>query len=289
MKNPALSHLLPVLGLVISLICVLPIPGHAALTYSGTPYSEGFNGLASTGPTTWINDVTVPGWHWAISNTPPTGYSTPATYTAANGSGPAQSAILSIGNNADRALGSQNGNVAGQSITFGLSFTNATGNTLNNFTLGYTGEHWRAITGDTFGPNTLQLQYQVFTTGPGSLTEASGWLDADHLDYTSTTIPAGNTGQNGNLPENRSVISGIVFDINWQVGQTLWIRWVDTNAATDAGNNATLSMVGIDDVTFTAAVPEPARGLLFLAAIGAFTLRRRRFLSYNPATSQPLR
>jgi hypothetical protein len=276
MQAPLLLRCLPGLCLALSLMTVSKSP--AALTYSGGTYTENFNYPAFASSGAWFNNVTIPGWYWAISNSPPSGYSTPANYTATSGAGAAQGAPLSLGNSDDRALGSQNNNYGGQSITYGLSFNNSTGATLDSFTLGYTGEQWRAISQATYGANTLVLQYQVFNAGSGSLTAPTGWLNASHLDYVASYVPSGNIQVDGNNSLYRSIISGTVYGLNWQNGQELWIRWVDTNAAPTGNidNNSTLSMVGIDDVSFSAAVPEPGRRMLALFAIGILALRRRR-------------
>ena len=83
---------------------------------------------------------------------------------------------------ADRALGAQN-NTAIENIRYGVQFANATGVTLNSFTLGYTGEQWRVITLEA--ADRLTFEYQVFAAGTGNLAAASGWTNVANLDFTA--------------------------------------------------------------------------------------------------------
>lgn len=244
----------------------------AAVTYSsaGSVYSQNFNSLASAGTgLTWVNDSTLPNWYWAVSNTPPTDYYAPGTYGTSDGSGPLQNVPISLGTSGstDRALGGQNGNIGGQLIAYGLALKNQTGASLHGFNLSYAGEQWRAISQNLYGVGNLQLQYQVVAAGSGSIQLASGWTTVSHLAYHANFVPDSNARVDGNQAAYRSVISGSVGGLTWNADQELWLRWVDNNAAPDNANNATLSMIGIDDVSFSAyAVPEPTRGWLLGAA-----------------------
>jgi hypothetical protein len=105
------------------------------------------------------------------------------------------------------------------------------------------------------------------------------FTDVPALNFTSPTFV--NTGGGGALdgndaslplPVNKTAIGPIVVnDINWQPGRTLWLRWADIN---NSGNDHGLA---IDDVSFSAEIPEPASiWLSLLGMIGVLAKRRGR-------------
>lgn len=144
----------------------------AAQSYStpGSVYSQNFNSLttpnnSSVTPETgaWTDNSTLPGWYYLRDN----GVAA-QTYTMADGHAPAQGRMLSMGSDGstDRALGTQNSNVANVNNRFGLQLSNATGLTLGSFSLGYTGEEWRVIGGEP--ADSLSLNTRSFPPAPAA-------------------------------------------------------------------------------------------------------------------------
>ena len=74
---------------------------------------------------------------------------------------------------------------------------------------------------------------------------------------------------NGNLPANQSLRSGTLTNLNWQVGESLYLRFHDVN---NSGNDAGLA---VD--SFQLNIPEPASvALMLLASLGCSGCLRRR-------------
>jgi len=241
----------------------------AGLNYSaaGQVVSENFDSLANTplnATGQWLNGITVPGWYVTTS----AGASLD-TYTVHDGSVAKQNALLSVGTigENDRALGFQTATTTVHTH-YGLLLVNNTGMSLDRFTLSYKGEQWRWVNP---GLDSLVFEYQVFDAAEGSLTAASGWAAVDELRFDSPKTNATlNQGLDGNLPENSALLTGSAMGFLWKPGQELWLRWTDTGAS--------WQMMGIDDVSFFATVPEPGSALLLLIGglVGLATRWRRQ-------------
>ena len=77
------------------------------------------------------------------------------------------------------------------------------------------------------------------------------------------------TGIDGNVNAIRDITATVA--VTWEPGQSLWLRWRDTNVSGNDDGNA------LDNVRFTAAVPEPASlAFLGLGAVGVLLRRRGR-------------
>jgi len=153
--------------------------------------------------------------------------------------------------------------------TFGMRLVNNTSETLTQFTLGYTGEQWRVASNQTVA-HTLDVSFQL---GATSLVDGA-WTSVPELMFTGPQVNA-NPGAafniDGNLEANQMTLGHTVFGINWEPGAELWIRWYDLN---DPGTDHAL---GIDNVQFSAAIPEPSTSVLLgLAGLAAAAFRRRR-------------
>ena len=73
---------------------------------------------------------------------------------------------------------------------------------------------------------------------------------------------------NGNTAGKVAVGPVTVQGINWAPGTDLWVRWLDPR---NSGNKRGL---GIDNLSFSADVPEPA-SMTMLADAAAMLMRRR--------------
>ncbi|MDY0170609.1 MAG: PEP-CTERM sorting domain-containing protein [Thermoguttaceae bacterium] len=223
-------------------------PAAVSYTVAGQVVGQDFNSLANNPLNTtasWANDSTLPGWY-VVSSTG----GTFSSYKVFDGGGASQNALMSLGTigDADRALGYQTG-TGGTSIHYGLRLVNNTGVVLNDFSLQYKGEQWRAV--DT-PVDSLVFDYRVFPAGSGSLTAASGWTAVESLRFDSPHFHSSateNRGLNGNLPANSAQLSGTASGLYWLPGQELWLRWTDL--ARNPSNQNVYQMMAIDDVQFT--------------------------------------
>jgi hypothetical protein len=163
----------------------------------------------------------------------------------------------------ERALGSLASTTG--IAAFGVEIVNNTGATRQTAEISYVGEFWRSSTG---ARNTLTFGYSVGPSGSTNyLTGAATGLAS--LDLVGPAPAAFSAPLNGDLPANQSARSGTLTNLNWQVGQSLYLRWQDVN---DTGNDAGLA---VDN--FQIAIPEPATAaLMLLAGLGFVGCTRRR-------------
>lgn len=151
-------------------------------------------------------------------------------------------------------------------MMIGFSVTNNTGQTLSEFSLGYTGEQWAAS--GSGNNNQLVVSYQL---GPIANLGVTGWSSIDALEFDSPQDVLDDGTLDGNDAANREVFAmETVSGLDWQDGQELWVRWFDANSSgVDQG-------LAVDDISFSAAVPEPASLLLVAMGSAAMLLPRRR-------------
>ncbi len=200
-------------GLIGLVIC--SAAAQVSITNVGTPYTENFSTLASSGtsstlPTGWLFIETGSG-----SNT---------TYGADNGSGTAGN-TYSYGatSNAERAFGSlQSGSVI---PVIGVAFTNNSIVPITALTISYTGEQWRAGVAGRTVADTLNFQYSTDAT---SLTTGT-WVDENGLDFTSPASGAPLGALDGNLAANRTNKSFTITGLSIAPGATFYLRWTDYN------------------------------------------------------------
>lgn len=258
----------------------------AAIDYSSiaSTYNQNFDTLARSqdqNPHAWTNDSTIMGWHlFRITSTSPSYNPAPfaiSTYDAGSGTSDAgQFYSFGATDSTDRALGGVGrGTFAGLSgIPFSTvagwmaaSFTNNTGGSLSQFNVGYNGEQWRDA-GDN-GPPAAQTM--VFEYGFGStFASVSSWTapggSFDFISPVFTTTDGPVDGNAAGLVTNRG---GMITNLTWTVGDTLWLRWIELN---DGGADHGLA---IDNVSFsatTAAIPEPGAFLFGAAVCGVVGL-----------------
>ena len=205
--------------------------GQASLSAIDTAYTQDFNTLASTGQ----SDVVPLGWAFSELGT-----NANTTYTAGTGSNNAGD-TYSFGStgSSERAFGSL---LSGSLIPMiGVAFTNNTGATISSLDVAYAGEQWR-LGQSGRGADRLDFEYNLSAT---SLTQASGWVDVNSLDFSSP-VTVGTVGAlDGNASANRTALSGTITGLSIAPGQTFWLRWADFNVSgSDDG-------LAIDDFSLT--------------------------------------
>ncbi|MGI8604558.1 MAG: hypothetical protein ACR2OZ_16420 [Verrucomicrobiales bacterium] len=275
----------------------------AAINYTtpGSLYSENFDGLPTDAPNNaalqpapytngWQDDTTtvagdhvsVAGWylyHPLIPTGAEIGSNGHQRLRMGNGSNTGGFWAFSNTNpaNTEKALGEIGSNTvadpaavnpAERNLYLALRLTNNTGATLDNFTLTFDGEQWRdgqATTGET-----LSFDYSTTATTVDWFSTAA-FTAVPALNFTSPVvagISTTGTAVDGNVAGRVEDISATVSGVAWAPGTDLWLRWSDPNGAgADDG-------LAVDDVRFSAAVPEPAGVVLF--ALGAVSLLGRR-------------
>lgn len=218
------------------------ITNNGSITTLGSPLTENFNTLATSGTANaWSDNSTIGGLYaqFAAVATNPTIYIADAGTSNTGG-------IHShgTGTNTERALGSVGSNATGD-IFYGFKLTNNTGTTITSLDVSYTGEQWR--NGGNTAAQQLDFQYQV--VAPGTVTDANmpatGWIDFNGLDFVSPVVGATLAALDGNAAANRTAKSDTI-SVTVNAGQEVWIRWKDTN---DAGNDHGLA---VDDLSVTA-------------------------------------
>ncbi len=152
----------------------------------------------------------------------------------------------------------------------GLRLTNTTGQTLDQFTVSYTGEQWRD--GGRDGEQTsIAFSWKV---NAANVHEIAGFATVAELGFTSVVAANGTTAAavDGNVAGKVPVAAYTVTGINWTPGSDLWVRWGDQQLL---GNDHGMA---IDDLSFSATateVPEPASLVLVGLGICGLALRRR--------------
>jgi len=269
------------LGLILISLSTPPLPAVAdtVVSYAGGSYTQNFNSLPDTTPdpsddydvpgtagpillggTTGLGGTAMNGWYFARAG----GTATDTAFRV--GPGDAEGgATYSFGanGNSDRALGAL---ASGTQIpTFGLLLENATAGTLTEFSVSFTGQQWRRGDG---GANALRFRYLV--DGTSILDPENTFTQVESLAFVSPVTTGTRIPLDGYLAENQVPLSGTITGLSWLPGQSLVLRWTDTN------NSGFDDGLAIDNFTFVA-VPEPTS--LAIAAVGlgvGFMVRARR-------------
>ena len=239
----------------------------AQISYNGGTYSQNFDSLASAGTNiAWTNDSTLPGWFLFVSNGNPA-----PTYNAGNG-GSNTGAFYSFGTTdaTERALGgvASGGTYFGSPATgavagwIAFAATNNGSGTLSEFTIGFDGEQWR-----NGGNTTAQAMVLEYGFGATFDTVTTWTAPGGSFDWTSPIATATAAAVDGNAAGLVSGLGGTISSLTWDVGDTLWIRWIENN---DAGNDHGLA---IDNFSFSAV---PAPGAAALLGLGGLLVARRR-------------
>ncbi len=246
----------------------------AAVSYTGVPYSENFDGLVAASPTPFSSttgvQVAVPGvsdWEatrWAGTATTAMPYATTAGTN--NGGGMHNLGLVGDG---ERALGGLAS--GGQQPAFGVAITNNGTDALDSFSVTFDTEEWRRANGSTAVVNTTLFAWGLSTSAgldaTNFLTSALMTLDAQG-DLISQAPVATSTDANLNTPLSTAVVVTI-SNINVPVGETIFLRWQDGD---QFGSDAALA---VDNFNFRATfVPTP--GVAALLGLGGLLVARRR-------------
>jgi autotransporter-associated beta strand protein len=228
------------------------LPGWAAIGYTGAAlnYAQQFDSLS--GPVSWTDDATLPGWYVLVRNTsfgtvvPGQNGSTPATIVANDGTSSTPNAVHLGGGvinpATDRALGFINGSTTGQGFV-GLQLQNLSGRDFTgSITFTATIEQWSSR--NTANQNvTLERK---FLAAVGNQLGSASWTTFATIATPNVT----NTGAvDGNAAGNRTTSTTTITlnsaSTRWRNGQFLWFRTNDTD---HSGND---NHFGLDDVTVT--------------------------------------
>lgn len=224
-----------------------------AIDFNGSPYSQNFDGLISTGnvPTVFGSTIgtqaaipALAGWSGVKSG----GTGGTATNFAASDGAATSGGLYSYGTtgSTERALGAiASGSNA---MTFGAGFTNTSGHTITSITVSFTAEFWRSSTAQQ---NVLTFAYG-FSGGAATASNylTHGSLTADSDGNVVGPLPVSSNGTLvGNNTENKKTVSVFLSGLNWENGTTLYLRWADVD---NGGNDAGLS---IDDFSLVEGEP----------------------------------
>ena len=241
-------------------------PMQAAISYTiiGGQYTQNFNSLG-TEAVSWTNNSTLDGWYLHQSAS---GGSTPAQLNEPLAPGSSSNSNskgfwFNFGTDSDRAIGGSPGGSTG-TMHYGVALTNNTGGTLTEMTIAFDWERWFLADASASAPQNMSFHWSTDATSltSGTYTEVSDAL------LTFTAVPPSADRLWLATPEVYAR-DFTVTGIDWQDGETLWLRWQDINEP--GGDHG----VGINNVQFSA-IPEPSSVLLSSLVCFIALLRRRR-------------
>ncbi len=230
---------------------IVAATGPQAISFTGPDLTQNFDGInSSTNPFTATigEQFGVPGVAGFAATKLSGSGATALPYLTSDGASNT-GGLYNFGatSDTDRALGAlaSGSNVAG----FGVAIVNNSGAPINSFTLTFDVEQYRSSTSVT---NTLPFAYGLASEG----VTLSDYISSFSLTSASQADVIGDpfVTTNGILtpPSVKQVVATIVPASPIAVGDTIFLRWQDTN---DAGNDAGLA---IDNFVFSTAVPANA-------------------------------
>lgn len=270
----------------ISLLAVLTVvAAHVAtaqITYNGGTYSENFNLIFSTDGTgtapigsglgTHFTITTLPTWQVTrIAGTTTGNFALFADWGGSAASPTARLYSYGLPASTERALGALGS--GGSIFGFGTWFVNNSAETYTKVTFTFEREIWRTQSSPI--DQSLAFSYGLASSGIGTgnfitnnLMTAFAPLNATAPAFYASLY----TGTNWftDPGTNMVVVSATIYDLNWAPGDSLFIRWNDSN---DTGNDAGIA---IDNLSMIASVPEPSSSLTLLWGGATLALLRRR-------------
>ena len=218
----------------------------AQVSFTGS-YEEDFNSLplyeGSSGTATFnfSNNTTIPGWYSTIGAGLNEGRSS-------GGSAANSGTIYNWGRDSDRALGTfSDTGYGGDTEYFGVRLVNDTTETISAVSVSYLIEKWRNDVNET----TWTLEYLV-TSSTSSEIGSSGYTTVTGRTISDSSASAG--GANGNWSGNQTEFELTIENLDWEEGDSLWLRWTNDQPADGVG-------FGLDDLNVTA-IPEPSQSSL---------------------------
>lgn len=269
-------------SIAVMALALISAGAFAQISFTGN-YSEDFNtwakedspGVIEGVSLPWQDNVTVAGWYQGIEF----GGSIFPSSELIVGQSAGLMPLHTLGTpfDEDRAIGSGMGWDFGTGVlstVWGFQLQNNTGSAIGSVDIEFDVENWLRPHTETQGfPAEQNVTFGQYRVG-GTDFALMDFTSASQLDLTSLAPVTGNPAPiDGNLPQNRSHVLASLTGLNWQPGESLWIRWQDPdNLNRDA-------MFGIDNLSVVgmgAPVPEPATLLLLGAGSALLTLRKRK-------------
>lgn len=223
-------------------------------SFDGLPTASSFAALDN-----WQNNLTLPGWSRRIISDGTPGVETRFRVDDGGATGGSLWSLGAFGSS-ERALGfTPSSNMPTGHIA--VELVNSSGAMIDSLAIRYTGEQWRrGVDGD----DALEFSHQR-----GTVDLVSGtWQIDSALTFAALQTTGGPLRLDGNVAENRRLISGTLTGLNWQPGESLRLRWTGLDRL---GADHTLA---IDDLQVET-VPEPMT-LAVLAGLGIGIIRHRR-------------
>jgi hypothetical protein len=223
---------------VIFALLVQVMQAQTSITTIGTPVTQNFNSLGSSGSVAWANNSTLEGWYATIVG------SNLTTYAANNGSATSVG-LYSLGSagSSDRAIGVVPGGSTGQTVSYyGWRLKNTTGGTIKVLRVSWYGEQW-SQNAQTASAQDIKLYYRASTSALTSLT--SGTFSTADSRFLTPKFNTGPTGAiDGNDASNRELVVAYIT-VNLANNSEIMLRWQDV---TDANNQ----IIALDDVSVVA-------------------------------------
>jgi hypothetical protein len=254
----------------------------AQISFTGN-YSENFNswpkeddpGVVEGISMAWTDNTTKLGWYQGRSLG--AGQTIFGNSELLIGQAPGLRGLNSLGMpfDTDRAVGSGLGDDVEDGLAvlyWGFRLQNNTGHTIDSVDIQFDVENWLQPRNDEEVPAEQNTTFGQFRVG-GTNFRLQDFTNAPQFNLVSLPTVDGLPGPlNGNLPQNRSHLSATLSSLNWQAGQSLWVRWRDPD---NLGRDA---IFGIDNLNVLegAPVPEPASLLMFAAGSALLAMRKRR-------------
>jgi predicted extracellular nuclease/methionine-rich copper-binding protein CopC len=232
------STLTSLFSALFSIIALTSTHAQLSLTTIGTPVTQNFDTLATSGTAVWTDNSTLTNWYAARQ--------TAGVLNIAAGTGSINTGQLysfGTGTLTERALGSVSSGTP-STIYFAVRLANATGVPLTSLTVEYVCEQWR--NGGNATQQNFAFEYQIQSAGTitGANSPATGWLAASAFNCAGPIATTTQSALDGNAAANRVAVTGSL-PVSMPVGSEIWLRWVDLN---DAGFDHGF---GIDDLSIT--------------------------------------